>query len=257
MAKGSKPVKCVIKLNTRNLFRALDVVTNALDALGVNLRSDSDNQFRAGGRGWQQRIPLVENGAFIIETSTDLPVLLVDMERVRQKIEEEAAATQINLRFANSMRQVAINNTPVLTGRAQASITATADYETVTLQGGGANVPYFGWIDFGGTIVQPKRNRRIERPFIAKTGRIIYYACKDNGKAMQRARYAQILEEFATIKLLNVDRGNYLRVESITKMPTVIDANRKPAGTGYTVKPPRRTTVPQRQHIHQQQRLPV
>lgn len=74
---------------------------------------------------------------------------------------------------------------PVRTGRLRDSIRAKASQRDASVAGGGARVPYFGWIDFGGTIRLKHRRRVIKRPFI-KEGRILYRALSQEREQVVR-----------------------------------------------------------------------
>ncbi len=77
-----------------------------------------------------------------------------------------------NLAAAEKVRDTARSRAPRLTGRLAQSIASRADQRSASVKGGGARVPYFGFIDFGGSV---GRNNSVTRPFIRK-GRIIYPA---------------------------------------------------------------------------------
>lgn len=59
---------------------------------------------------------------------------------------------------------------PVLKGSARASIRAASTQSAARVRGGGARVPYFGWLEFGGRV---GRNFAVKRPRI-KEGRYIW-----------------------------------------------------------------------------------
>lgn len=61
---------------------------------------------------------------------------------------------------------------PVKSGRAKASVKARATQTAFRIVGGSNKVPYYPWLDFGGTI-RPRNT--IHRPFL-KDGRYIYAA---------------------------------------------------------------------------------
>lgn len=81
------------------------------------------------------------------------------------------------------------------TGRAQRSIRATSTRTESRITGGGARVPYYPWLDFGGRVGPADS---VEREFI-KSGRYIY-----PGYAVNASRVEQDLAE-ALIDL--VDRA--------------------------------------------------
>lgn len=58
------------------------------------------------------------------------------------------------------------------TGRARASVRATSTQKAFRITGGSKRVPYYAWLDFGGTI-RPRNT--IHRPFM-RDGRYIYAA---------------------------------------------------------------------------------
>lgn len=79
-------------------------------------------------------------------------------------------------------------NAPVRSGKLQHSIRALSTGREARVAGGGAKVPYFGFIDYGGTVGRYRRGAIHQaarsankarffavRPFI-KTGRILYPA---------------------------------------------------------------------------------
>ncbi len=64
-------------------------------------------------------------------------------------------------------------NMPALTGNARASVKGGSSGPYAVVKGGtNKKVPYYGWLDFGGTI---RPNQQIDRPFIGD-GRYIYPA---------------------------------------------------------------------------------
>jgi hypothetical protein len=64
---------------------------------------------------------------------------------------------------------------PVRTGKLRSSIRARGSQREGSIAGGGARVPYFGFIDFGGTIRFRQSSRVISRPYL-RGGRILYRA---------------------------------------------------------------------------------
>lgn len=65
--------------------------------------------------------------------------------------------------------------TPVRSGRARDSVRAGASSGGGVVRAGGAKVPYFAWLDWGGAV---GRNKSVVREF-RKEGRIIYPALGD------------------------------------------------------------------------------
>lgn len=71
-------------------------------------------------------------------------------------------------------------------GHAANSIRTTSRGNTVYLVGGGARYPYFGWLEFGGTLTGRGRgkNQTINRNFISR-GRTMIPALADNLGALR------------------------------------------------------------------------
>lgn len=70
---------------------------------------------------------------------------------------------------------------PRRTGRAAASLRAQSTRTAARVAAGGARVPYYPWLDFGGRV---GRNRSVARAFL-KEGRYIYksyFAKRDSGE---------------------------------------------------------------------------
>jgi hypothetical protein len=67
---------------------------------------------------------------------------------------------------------------PVRTGRAAASVRVASTQSAVGVAGGSARVPYYAWLDFGGTINR-HTGHPTRRPFI-KRGRYIWAAFGDH-----------------------------------------------------------------------------
>ena len=65
---------------------------------------------------------------------------------------------------------------PRRTGRAAASVRPVSRGNTIFVQGGGARVPYYGWLEFGGRV---GRNRSVSRPKV-RNGRYIRPAVARN-----------------------------------------------------------------------------
>lgn len=82
---------------------------------------------------------------------------------------------RINKEAADLVREGARSRAPRRTGKLRDSIASRAEQRGASLKGGGARVPYFGFIDFGGSV---GRNNSVKRPFIRR-GRIIYPAVND------------------------------------------------------------------------------
>lgn len=121
-------------------------------------------------------------------------LLPVAQGKLLQVAEIAARAAARRLPKGNSTRTVTDTNgttrrRPVVrTGEAANSITVKKSGKAnVVIQGGTARgeAQYFGWLDFGGTI-KPNPKQSIRRP-VAKTGRYIYPAARDNNDRMTAA----------------------------------------------------------------------
>jgi hypothetical protein len=103
------------------------------------------------------------------------------------------AAAQIVVDFART-------RVPTRSGKAARSVRATSSQRDARVTGGGARVPYYPWLDFGGRV---GRRHAIRRPFI-KGGRYIY-----EGYTQRRGDVEQAL----TTALLDVCRQAGLEVD--------------------------------------------
>lgn len=97
-------------------------------------------------------------------------------------------------RAANIVVAEARPRVPKRTGRAAASVRAASTRTSARVRGGGARVPYYPWLDFGGRV---GRNRSVSRPFLQE-GRYIWAAFAD-----QRAQVQAELHD----ALVDVARG--------------------------------------------------
>lgn len=89
---------------------------------------------------------------------------------------------------------------PRRSGRAARSIRAKSTRTAVRISAGGARVPYYPWLDFGGKVGKAKS---VKRPFY-KEGRYIYV-----GLRVKREEFTTILER----ALLNVVRSAGVEVD--------------------------------------------
>lgn len=115
---------------------------------------------------------------------------LAELRRALGKIDGElpkvlrAKLIPIGKRIADRARGMV----PVRSGRAAASVRSGVSGNRAYVQGGKASVPYYGWLDYGGTL-RPSGGRRntITRPKIAG-GRYLFPAIE--AMASQTARAA-------------------------------------------------------------------
>lgn len=100
--------------------------------------------------------------------------------------------------YANRVVRRAKDLTPTVTGRARNSIRIISGG---AIQGGDSNVPYFGWLDFGGDIFNGRGT--IKRPYI-KGGRIIYPALREEDPELEKVLGAAVAAAgiFVTIRKL-------------------------------------------------------
>lgn len=71
--------------------------------------------------------------------------------------------------------------TPTRSGRARGSVRVSSTATSARISGGGARVPYFGWLDYGGAV---GRHRSVKRP-VVRTGRILYPAFHEHQAEVQ------------------------------------------------------------------------
>lgn len=108
---------------------------------------------------------------------------LVEFSRALRKMDSDLPRT---LRLAlNKTAQAVIDRAvpqvPTRSGRARRSLKAKSTRTAVRVGAGGARVPYYPWLDFGGRV---GRNRSVKRTFYSD-GRYIYptyHALKASGE---------------------------------------------------------------------------
>lgn len=79
---------------------------------------------------------------------------------------------------------------PSRTGRARASVRARSSQREARVMGGSAKVPYYGFLDFGGSVGP---NKTTKRPFV-KEGRYMYPAFHANRDSIYRALQQSIVK---------------------------------------------------------------
>lgn len=90
-------------------------------------------------------------------------------------------------RAADLIAADARRRVPVRTGRARASIRSVAGGNTIYIAGGKKKVPYYGWLDFGGTLGPVGRRRNTQhRPKLSE-GRYIYPAISAKNRELIEA----------------------------------------------------------------------
>lgn len=133
------------------------------------------------------------------------PVKIEGLAEFRANLKAMDAALPRGLRVAfNQAADIVVADArpgiPTRSGKAKASVKARSTQAYVRIVGGGARVPYYPWLDFGGRI---GRNKSVRRPFYPE-GRYIYKAFYRN-----RPRFVEILES----SLVEVARGAGIEVE--------------------------------------------
>lgn len=108
---------------------------------------------------------------------------------------------------ADIVAKKAQTKVPVRTGRAKSSVRAVALTGGGAIRGGGAKVPYYGFLDFGNKIKSGAgvgRGDTQPRPFIAR-GRFIYPSLDEE--------FDRVIDTYQTM-LVNLMRAAGLTVES-------------------------------------------
>lgn len=99
---------------------------------------------------------------------------LVELQAALKAIDGESQK-QLRVVFNEAAQTVvtaAQGRVPVRTGAARASIRVASGQRSAAIKAGGAKVPYFGWLDFGGRRAYEKH---AVRPFM-QDGRYLYAA---------------------------------------------------------------------------------
>lgn len=99
------------------------------------------------------------------------------------------------LRIAhNQGAQIVVNwaqpRVAMKTGRAKASVKARSSQRESKVQGGSTRVPWYAWLDFGGSV---GRKRSVKRPFL-KGGRYIYAGWDATREDVHQALLAALLD---------------------------------------------------------------
>ena len=79
---------------------------------------------------------------------------------------------------------------PRRTGKAAGSVRAASTQSAARVAGGGARVPYYPWLDFGGAV---GRNNSVKRPFY-KTGRYIWKSFAEHKGQVQDELHDALVE---------------------------------------------------------------
>lgn len=98
---------------------------------------------------------------------------------------------------SDTVAQAAARRVPRRTGRAAASLRAQSSQREARVMGGSKKVPYYGWLDFGGTVGKGRVSShiakkkaatagRVKRPYV-QGGRYIYPAFTANRDSIYKA----------------------------------------------------------------------
>jgi hypothetical protein len=76
---------------------------------------------------------------------------------------------------------------PNRSGAAAGSVRARGGGNTTYLVAGSSRVPYFGWLDFGGTLAPTGRRRNTQRRPVVRSGRFMYPAVAESTDDLNKA----------------------------------------------------------------------
>ena len=127
----------------------------------------------------------------------DLGVKVEGLRELRRALSAAEAELPVYLReelreIGTLVARIAKPKVPTLTGRAAGSIRAAPSGANVYVKAGGASVPYYGWLDFGGTIhhVGAKHSHSGDHQLhrdVVKGGRYLYPAAEEAKPAVALA----------------------------------------------------------------------
>jgi hypothetical protein len=143
-----------------------------------------------------------------VEGMKDLQRALKDLDGESQK-EIRVALNEV----AATVAQGASRRVPVRTGRARGSLRAMSSQRETRISAGGRKAPYYGWLDFGGTVGKGRiaggEKKRaaaagsVKRPWF-EGGRYIYPTIAANRDSLAKAVEKQLVD-LARRKGLEVD----------------------------------------------------
>lgn len=118
------------------------------------------------------------------------PIKIEGLREFQRALKEVDGESQKQLRVvlnqvAETVAQGAARRVPRKSGRAAASLRTASSQREARVQGGGARVPYYGWLDFGGTRTG-RAGGRSYRPFV-KSGRYMYPTIAANTDTLAKA----------------------------------------------------------------------
>lgn len=97
---------------------------------------------------------------------------LIEFQRALKAV-EDGAQKQLRVVFnavAETVAGGARRRVPTKTGKAKASVKVASSQREAIVKAGGARVPYYPWLDFGGRV---GINKSVSRPFVTG-GRYLY-----------------------------------------------------------------------------------
>lgn len=114
------------------------------------------------------------------------PIRIVGLDRFVRALREMDAGLPKALRIAmNEAAKIVVDDAepkvPRLTGAAAGSIRVASTRTAVRVRAGGAKVPYYPWLDFGGAVGKGGTTRR---PFY-KDGRYLFKSYRDKRDEIQ------------------------------------------------------------------------
>jgi hypothetical protein len=116
------------------------------------------------------------------------PIKISGLREFQRALKEMDGETQKQLKVVldDAARLVvggASRRVPARTGAARASLRAQSSQREAKVIGGSAKVPYYGFLDFGGSV---GRKKSVKRPFVT-SGRYMYPAFAANRDSIYRA----------------------------------------------------------------------
>lgn len=115
-------------------------------------------------------------------------VRIEGLREFQKKLKEADGNSQKELRLVfNDAADLVVSGAkqtiPVRTGRAASTVKAQSSQRQARVKAGSAKVPYYGWLDFGGSV---GIHNSVKRPFI-KDGRYLYPTFQANkGNVLDR-----------------------------------------------------------------------
>lgn len=151
------------------------------------------------------------------------PIAVEGMKDLQKALKEMDGESQKEIRVAlnavaATVAQGAARRVPVKTGRARASLREFSSQRETRIAAGGRKAPYYGWLDFGGTVGKGRTPGgfkkkaggatggtagSIHRPWF-EGGRYIYPTIAANRDSLAKAVHKQLMD-LAKSKGLTVD----------------------------------------------------